>query len=798
MADPFSDDDLPDLKTLLLPPESRPSAPINAPLRRSPRKQHVTSNPTAAGSQLVLSDFLPGVPKEIRQSASKHSPAKRTTKSTTAAKPAKPSLGQIPVLPRSETTGITLTSNNGFSPTQRQRSLKLTHVDSLLLPLSKMAMQEQKSESNGAIRATNIGSMRVLKEGEMSMMSMMTEAARRSAPRSSPRKQPTNPNYASRFVLTEARCNDLNESSGAEEDEEDTDLSGFIVDDSVELSYHDSSSSESEAEKQRQKSLAPRRRLQRGSPARRRISGDNEDAVSEKENDQDAALSHIFRDMQIDREKPGHKNHKAVEVIDLTSSPIEPPRFNLKPKVGSKLEYQLQSDPDLNGAKQTTSSNPFDSFDDILRLSPPISRAALKIPSEQGQRAEAFDMTHEKVAYPAAPSLPRGEDGFTTPPATPPPSPSKLKSPSKLFSPSKRADLPRTLHRQSTDGFWDLHAVNEWHDQYSPKKVPATSPRKQGIGRFKLWSDSDEDAGNLQSDSTPSPCNSPRKSGSPLRSPERAEKARLAIEKKVAKQRKADFDARKIQLALDLLQELDTNVTNCQISNLASTTGGVQIVWSKTLRSTAGRANWRRTMTKLSGSPIKGAVTEGPGIKVQHYANIELAEKVIDCEDRLVNTLAHEFCHLANFMVSGVRDQPHGASFKSWAHKATRHLRQTGNALWKKVEVTTKHSYEINHKYLWICAGKEKSKAVEYLNLEQEDGCGAEYGRHSRSIDVEKHRCGKCRGLLEQVRPAPRALSSPRKNKVGSRSPVKKEGSLMGSDDLKGLQSLVEVVELSD
>lgn len=37
-------------------------------------------------------------------------------------------------------------------------------------------------------------------------------------------------------------------------------------------------------------------------------------------------------------------------------------------------------------------------------------------------------------------------------------------------------------------------------------------------------------------------------------------------------------------------------------------------------------------------------------VKEEHHAFIELAEKVIESEDRLLNTLAHKFCHLANFM----------------------------------------------------------------------------------------------------------------------------------------------------
>jgi predicted SprT family Zn-dependent metalloprotease len=227
-----------------------------------------------------------------------------------------------------------------------------------------------------------------------------------------------------------------------------------------------------------------------------------------------------------------------------------------------------------------------------------------------------------------------------------------------------------------------------------------------------------------------------------------------------------------------------------------------------------------------SASGKGGNVTEAKPL-VQHYATIELAEKVIDSDSRLVNTLAHEFCHLANFMVSGVRDQPHGVSFKAWAEKVTTHLRTAPDLplIYRAVEVTTKHSYVINHKYLWICAGQSpplgsaQAAARAFLALDDDPGCGAEYGRHSRSIDPDKHRCGKCKGLLVQVRPKVKVKvgrveldhkgASPRKGKransakrrIGSDGGLgeNKDGGDGGSNDkLDGLKNALEDANLSD
>ena len=120
----------------------------------------------------------------------------------------------------------------------------------------------------------------------------------------------------------------------------------------------------------------------------------------------------------------------------------------------------------------------------------------------------------------------------------------------------------------------------------------------------------------------------------------------------------------------------------------------------------------------------------------RHHASIELAEKVIDNELRLVNVLAHEYCHLANFMISGIKDRPHGREFKEWARKCTNAFKGRG------IEVTTKHTYEIEYKFMWLC---------------EDEGCATKYQRHSRSIDPKRHACGKCKGRLRQIKPVPRS-----------------------------------------
>ncbi|KAI6887453.1 hypothetical protein KC334_g15428, partial [Hortaea werneckii] len=218
-----------------------------------------------------------------------------------------------------------------------------------------------------------------------------------------------------------------------------------------------------------------------------------------------------------------------------------------------------------------------------------------------------------------------------------------------------------------------------------------------------------------------------QKSSSPPASPRKA--ASPTKRSKAEIEAKKGWEARKDQVAEDFLKEVDEKVTRGKVQSLAKDTGGVRFIWSKTLNSTAGRANWKRET--IRSKQLDGTTS----ISHKHHASIELAEKVIDDEERLLNVIAHEFCHLCNFMVSGIKDQPHGKQFKEWGRKCTAAFAHRG------VEVTTKHSYQIEYKYIWQCSNED---------------CGAKFQRHSKSIDPKRHRCGSCRSSLAQIKPVPR------------------------------------------
>ena len=252
------------------------------------------------------------------------------------------------------------------------------------------------------------------------------------------------------------------------------------------------------------------------------------------------------------------------------------------------------------------------------------------------------------------------------------------------------------------DSFWQQDVINDWNDEFSPRKPPRPMPKLQQ-GKYENSSD-----GALLF--------SPTK-----RSPVKQDRAALEVKKA--------FTQRKHELAESFLAELDSKITDGQISKLSESTGGVKIIWSKKLNTTAGRANWKRETIK----PSKGLDGKSDHATYRHHAAIELAEKVIDDEDRLLNVIAHEFCHLANFMISNIKTNPHGKEFKIWAAKCSSHFGGRG------IEVTTKHSYTIDYKYIWECSN-----------------CGLEFKRHSKSIDPSRHQCGICKSKLVQTKPVPR------------------------------------------
>ncbi|KAK8123823.1 HMG box-containing protein [Apiospora kogelbergensis] len=261
-----------------------------------------------------------------------------------------------------------------------------------------------------------------------------------------------------------------------------------------------------------------------------------------------------------------------------------------------------------------------------------------------------------------------------------------------LPSPTKGPRIPTSPWKPEHQEFWDPEVQNKWIDDHSPHKQ--ASPRKLAM-----------DGGDVNT-----------KAALKL-------KYGTSPEKRNAKKA---FNAVKESVAERFLAELDEKVTEGQLAKLTAATGGIAIKWSTTLQSTAGRAHWKCKETSTMVEQPDGSMSSSSKQKL-HTAHIELATKVLLNESDLLNTVAHEFCHLATFILDGKPKAAHGAEFKRWGARCSRVFGDRG------IVVTTKHNYEIEYKYIWRC--------VE---------CLTEVQRHSKSVDPVKHRCGRCKGVLQQ------------------------------------------------
>jgi DNA-directed RNA polymerase subunit RPC12/RpoP len=144
---------------------------------------------------------------------------------------------------------------------------------------------------------------------------------------------------------------------------------------------------------------------------------------------------------------------------------------------------------------------------------------------------------------------------------------------------------------------------------------------------------------------------------------------------------------------------------------------------------------WNKRLTKTAGRTMSSRKRNG-----QHVAKIELSTKVCDRYDRLRDTLIHEMCHAATWLISRCKHDNHGPQWQSWAQKAMK-------AHPELPKITTCHSYEIHKKYTYKCTF-----------------CLYTIGRHSKIREAKCPHCGSLIELMPKMKkdgtPAqPRALN---------------------------------------
>ncbi|CAG9854724.1 unnamed protein product [Phyllotreta striolata] len=132
---------------------------------------------------------------------------------------------------------------------------------------------------------------------------------------------------------------------------------------------------------------------------------------------------------------------------------------------------------------------------------------------------------------------------------------------------------------------------------------------------------------------------------------------------------------------------------------------------------------WKDKLRKTAGTCRSIKVTKRSGV-IERKSIIHLSTKVLDRAERLRDTLIHELCHAATWLINGVIDG-HGDMWKAWARKAM----ITHPDL---PPIRRCHNYIITTKYTYKCTQ-----------------CGYSIGRHSKSLNTETKRCGYCYGKFE-------------------------------------------------
>ncbi|XP_075699583.1 germ cell nuclear acidic protein-like [Rhinoderma darwinii] len=134
----------------------------------------------------------------------------------------------------------------------------------------------------------------------------------------------------------------------------------------------------------------------------------------------------------------------------------------------------------------------------------------------------------------------------------------------------------------------------------------------------------------------------------------------------------------------------------------------MDISWNKRLRKTCGRTGF------LNNNEDRSAI-------------IQLSDKVCDSAERVKNTLIHEMCHAACWIIDGRAEDSHGRLWKFYCEEANL-------AHPELPPITQHHDYEIHYPVVYECSG-----------------CQFRVGRWTESLDTERFLCGSCHNKMVLV-----------------------------------------------
>ncbi|XP_059485712.1 germ cell nuclear acidic protein-like [Neocloeon triangulifer] len=137
----------------------------------------------------------------------------------------------------------------------------------------------------------------------------------------------------------------------------------------------------------------------------------------------------------------------------------------------------------------------------------------------------------------------------------------------------------------------------------------------------------------------------------------------------------------------------------------------MSITWNNRLRSTAGYCYNQRKKVDNGTTRI---------------SRIELSGKILQNPGQLRDTLVHEMCHAATWVIDDTLGG-HGPVWKKWTRRAMRVHPELP-------EIKRCHGYTVETTYTYKCTV-----------------CYYSFGRFSKSLDLERKVCGMCRGKFELI-----------------------------------------------
>ncbi|KAJ6573992.1 SprT-like family-domain-containing protein, partial [Mycena vulgaris] len=325
----------------------------------------------------------------------------------------------------------------------------------------------------------------------------------------------------------------------------------------------------------------------------------------------------------------------------------------------------------------------------------PTPSKTKKVPSNRPQVAErtSADAVEDEVIIVANPE-------WLTPKSKPPP---------KHFS-GKKSHTPRTSSPdKSARGTPRFVAASEGSDSEvevlgTPMQIPSSKEKSQPL--YEDESDDTSSSGSseepwaIDSNSSQPVYDVPNKyekywtpangKASSSKSPSKPKPKILTLEDETR-----DREAHRVEYAQQVYSYLNKVVFKNRLPSLAK----IGIIWNNKLLTTAGRAQFHRDR------------------QGNEFAEIHLATKVIDTDERIRNTLSHEMCHLACWMIDKQIKEAHGKLFHKWADRVERKD--------PDIAISVQHTYVISYPFEWSCLDCEKIIQRYTNSVDMTKGCPA-------------------------------------------------------------------------